>query len=82
MKEDISVNIDNGILFLSGIRKLKIQGTVKWEEFGNVQYVRNFSVPPTIDADKVEADLKEGILRLHLPKSEAAKPRRIEIKSA
>ncbi len=82
VKEDISVNIDNGTLSLSGVRKLKTKGTVNWEEFGNVQFVRSFSVPPTIDANKVEADLKEGILRLHLPKSENAKPKRIEIKSA
>jgi HSP20 family molecular chaperone IbpA len=82
VKEDISVNIDNGTLSLSGVRKLPTHGAATWEEFGNLRYVRNFSVPQTIDVDRVEAELKEGILRLHLPKSEAAKPRRIEIKTA
>ena len=82
IKENLFVNIDNGMLFLSGVRKLETKGTATWEEFGNVKYVRNFSVPPTIDIGKVEAELKDGFLRLHLPKSESAKPRRIEIKTA
>lgn len=82
LKEDISVNIENGILSLAGKRRLKSQGTVIWEEFENIEYLRSFSVPPTIDANRVEADLSEGVLKLHLPKSETSKPRRIEIKTA
>jgi HSP20 family molecular chaperone IbpA len=82
VKEDISVNIDNGTLSLSGTRTLETKGAAGWEEFGNVRYVRNFSVPQAIDIAKVEAELKDGVLRLHLPKSEAAKPRQIEIKTA
>ncbi|MFH2093429.1 MAG: Hsp20/alpha crystallin family protein [Pseudomonadota bacterium] len=82
VKQDISVNIDNGTLSLSGIRKLTPHNTAIWEEFGDVEYVRNFSVPQAIDIERVEAELKDGVLRLHLPKSEAAKPRQIEIKTA
>lgn len=82
VKEDISVHIDNGTLSLSGTRTLETKGAAGWEEFGNVRYVRNFSVPQAIDIAKVEAELKDGVLRLHLPKSEAAKPRQIEIKTA
>ncbi len=81
-KDEISVNIDNGRLSLSGIRKLETSGAASWEEFGNVEFVRNFSVPQTIDVDKVKAELKNGVLALHLPKSEAAKPRQVEIKTA
>ncbi|MBU2483100.1 MAG: Hsp20/alpha crystallin family protein [Proteobacteria bacterium] len=82
LKENINVDIDNGTLSISGIRKLKIKGTPTYEEFTDVEYVRNFSVPQTIDVEKVEAELKDGVFRLHLPKSEAAKPRQIEIKTA
>ena len=81
-KEDISVNIDNGTLSLAGVRHLETKGTANWEEFYDVDYVRTFSVPQTIDVSKVEAELKNGVLRLHLPKSEAAKPRQIDIKTA
>lgn len=82
VKENIGVDIDNGTLKISGIRKLGIKGTPAYEEFSDVEYVRNFSVPQTIDVERVEAELKDGVLRLHLPKSEAAKPRQIEIKTA
>lgn len=82
VKDDISVDIDNGTLSISGVRKLSVNGSVTYEEFSDVEYVRNFSVPQTIDVEKVEAELKDGVLRLHLPKSEAAKPRQIEIKTA
>lgn len=81
-KEDISVNIDNGKLDISGVRKLEATGAGRWEEFENVEYSRTFSVPQTIDVNKVSAELKDGVLKLHLPKSEAARPRLIEIKAA
>lgn len=78
-KEDITINIDNGKMRLSGIRRLMIGGAPTWREFGDVEYRRNFSVPQSIDTDQVRAELKDGLLCLHLPKSEAAKPRQIEI---
>lgn len=81
-KEDISVNIDNGTLSLSGIRRFDSKGVFNWEEFSDVEYIRSFSVPQSIDVEKVKAELKDGVLKLHLPKSEAAKPRMIQIKAA
>lgn len=80
-KDEVTVNIDNGRLALSGIRKMKTAGAASWEEFGEVEFRRVFSVPQTIDVGKVNAELKDGVLQLHLPKSEAAKPRHIEIKA-
>ncbi|MBW2655567.1 MAG: Hsp20/alpha crystallin family protein [Deltaproteobacteria bacterium] len=82
LKEDVAVNIDNGTLSLSGVRKLETKGVLKWEEFNDVEYIRSFSIPQTIETEKVEAELKDGVLKLHLPKSEAAKPKQIEIKAA
>jgi HSP20 family molecular chaperone IbpA len=82
VKEDVSVSIDNGTLSLSGVRRLQSKGASKWEEFGDVEYVRSFSVPQSIDVEKVEAKLKDGVLKLHLPKSEAAKPKQIKINAA
>jgi len=79
-KEDIAISIDNGKMTLSGIRRLQMHGASTWREFGDVEFRRNFSVPQSIDTNKVSAELKNGQLCLHLPKSEAAKPRQIEIK--
>lgn len=78
-KKEIVVNLDNGKLSLAGVRTVKTAGAVQWEDFGNVEYQRTFSVPQSIDQSRVNAEMKEGVLRLHLPKSEAAKPRQIEI---
>lgn len=80
-KDEITVNVDNGKLEISGLRKMEKTGATGWEEFGDVEYRRVFSVPQSIDFAKVKAELKEGVLRLHLPKAEAAKPRKIEIRS-
>lgn len=82
VKEDISVDIDNGTLAISGVRKLTTNGTTTYEEFSDVEYVRNFSVPQSIEVDSVNAELKNGILKLHLPKSDAVKPRQIEVRAA
>lgn len=80
-KEHISIKIDNGRMTLSGIRHLQVAGAANWREFADTEFRRTFSVPQSIDIDKVHAELKDGVLRLHLPKSEAAKPRQIEIKA-
>lgn len=81
-KEEITINIDNGKLEISGLRSLKTSGATGWEEFGEVEYQRVFSVPQSIDVNKVNAELNEGVLKLRLPKAEAAKPRKIEVQGA
>ncbi len=81
-KDKISVNVDNGKLEISGVRNLQRKGVESWQEFDDVEYKRVFSVPQTIDVAKVNAELKDGTLKLHLPKAEAAMPRTIEIRSA
>ena len=79
-REDISIDLDNGQLTLTGNRYLEQTKGQLMEEFGSAQYRRVFSVPQGIDLAKVDAELTDGVLRLHLPKSEAVKPRKIEIR--
>lgn len=81
LKDNISVNIDNGKLSIAGVRTLQTKGAATLEEFGDAEYRRTFSVPQTIDVNKINAVVKDGVLRLHLPKSEAAKPKQIKIKA-
>lgn len=78
-KDDISISIDNGKMILAGTRRLQATGSAAWQELVDVEFRRTFAVPQSIDVDKVHAELKDGVLHLHLPKSEAAKPRQIEI---
>lgn len=79
LKEAVKINIDNGNLSISGVRKSSHDGAANWEEFGDIEFQRVFAVPQNIDVGKVKAEMKDGILCLHLPKSESAKPKIIEI---
>jgi HSP20 family protein len=50
--------------------------------FGPVEYRRSFVLPQGIDADKIEADLSDGVLRVTLPKASALRPRQIQVRGA
>lgn len=78
-KDKLTVNINNGKLEITGKRNVEITGSVSWQEFGDVLFRRTFSVPQTIDINAVNAKLTNGVLQLHLPKTESAKPKQIEI---
>lgn len=80
-KEEMTVTLEEGKLSLVGVRKGDRAGAVGWEEYGAVEYRRQFSVPQTIEASKVTAELSGGVLRLHLPISEAIKPKQIEVRA-
>ncbi|MDZ7760997.1 MAG: Hsp20/alpha crystallin family protein [Desulfovermiculus sp.] len=48
-------------------------------EFGNVHYIRKFTLSDAVDANNIKANLKNGLLKLHLPKAEELEPRKIAI---
>ena len=79
-RENITINIDNGTMTLAGTRELSKTGAPNWSEVHDLEFHRTFSIPQSIDLAKVNAALQDGVLNLHLPKSESAKPRQIEIK--
>jgi len=80
-KDDLKVKIQGNYLEISGERKSEApEGyTAQRVERGAASFSRSFTLPTEVDADKVEATLKNGILSLKLPKSEAAKPKQITI---
>ena len=71
-------------LTLQGERQQLTPDGVVWhrQERGFGQFMRQLALPSLVDADKVEAKYEQGVLRLTLPKSEAAKPRKIAIKGS
>jgi len=84
-KEDVKVTLEDGVLTIQGERKHEKEEKGKRfhrieRSYGN--FVRTFSLPDVIDEEKVKADFKDGVLNLHLPKSEKAKPKAIEVKVA
>jgi len=78
--EDIDIRFENGEMSLTGRRAPKRAGRPWLWEFDHASFHRTFRVTETIATDKIDADLKDGILTIHLPKVEAAKPRRIAVK--
>ncbi len=58
------------------------QGSLLTEEYRIGDYRRAFAMPDGIDADKIEAELAHGVLRVHLPKSAAKRPRKIDVRAS
>ena len=84
-REDIDVTVENFVLTIKGEKKLGAE--VKEEQFHHIErrygaFSRSFSLPRTVDASKVSADYKHGVLTVRLPLREEAKPRQIKVEVA
>jgi HSP20 family protein len=81
-REDIDITVDNGTLTIKGEKKFSSE--VKEEQFHRIErrygaFSRTFSLPPTVDAGKVAAEYKDGVLTVKLPVREEAKPRQVKV---
>lgn len=84
-KEDVNITLENGTLTISGERKVeeeKRDENVHFAERVYGHFSRSFTVQETLNTDKIEAKFKDGVLTIHLPKVEQAKPKKIEINAA
>ncbi len=82
-KEDVKVTVENGVLTLQGERKQEKEE--KGKKFHRIErsygsFLRTFTVPLDTDETKVAADFKDGILKVHLPKTEKPRPKAIEVR--
>lgn len=82
-KEEIKINIHEDVLAISGERKYEKEE--KGKKYHRVEraygsFMRSFVLPEDADGSKVTADYKDGVLKVHLAKSEKAKPKAIEVK--
>jgi HSP20 family protein len=80
--EDIDIRLENGTLALKGERKF--ENEEKKKGFHRVErsygtFARYFTLPETVEADKVHADYHNGVLTITLPKKEVAKPRQVKV---
>jgi HSP20 family protein len=81
-KETMNVNLDKGLLTIEARRPEGASpGTLVAGEHQPRDYHRAFAMPQGIDGSKIDARLANGILRVRLPKSDAHKPRRIDVKA-
>jgi len=81
-REDIDITVENSLLTIKGEKRLSRD--VKEEHFHHVErrygaFSRSFSLPPTVDPNRVSAEYKNGVLTVRLPLREEAKPRSINI---
>ena len=84
-KDDILVKVEKGVLSIAGERKFDKEE--KDKKYHRVErpyghFTRTFSFPEDADADHVKAEFKDGVLLVHLPKAEKAKPKQIEVSVA
>jgi len=79
---DLDIQFENNQLTIHGKVKPRYEGIrFVGGEYGIGDFYRTFTIGETIDTSKISAELSNGVLTLHLPKTEAVKPRRIEVKS-
>ena len=82
-KEDVRVSVEGGVLSISGERKAeKEEKNKKYHRIERTYgtFVRSFTLPEGTASDRVSAEFKDGVLKVHLPKDEKAKPKSIDVK--
>jgi HSP20 family protein len=82
--KDLELQVEESTVTLRGERKEPVEEgySVHRKERLDFRFARSFSLPAKVDADKAEAELKNGILTLTLPKAEAAKPRKVSVRAS
>jgi HSP20 family molecular chaperone IbpA len=81
-KDGVNVHFDKGHLTIDARRSPAEQlGTPVVGEHLSRDYHRVFAIPQGIDTTKIDAQFFDGVLKVHLPKADALKPRRVEVKA-
>lgn len=82
--EDLAIEVENNVLTLSGERKAEARyekaGVHRVERWTG-RFARSFTLPRSVDAEHIDAKLKDGVLELTLPKRAEAKQRKISVKT-
>ena len=81
-KEDIHIEVGDGLLTLSGEKKETEKHESAQHRYFERRYgsfERSFSLPRAVDPDKVQAEYKDGVLTVHLPKTEESRGRKVKI---
>jgi HSP20 family protein len=81
-RKDITLNLEKNVLTLRGERRF--QKETKEENYHRIErsyggFSRSFSIPATVDEERISAEYKDGVLKIVLPKKEQAKPKQIRI---
>jgi HSP20 family protein len=79
----VDITLENNVLTINGyVEPMELEGySLAYAEYSVGDYQRAFSLSDQVDREKIEAELRDGVLRLHLPKITEAKVRKIAIKA-
>jgi HSP20 family molecular chaperone IbpA len=80
-QDRMAIHFEKGRLTIEG-KRTSPKGTARLAETAAADFRRTFLVPQGIDAEKIAAELSQGVLTVHLPKHASLKPRRIEIRAS
>lgn len=81
-KDSLDIRFENGLLEIRGkVEPRHTEREFVYGEYGIGDFYRSFTISEAIDAEKISAELHNGVLTLHLPKTEAVKPRKITVKA-
>jgi HSP20 family protein len=78
--EDVDLHYEKGELTLQGTVRPRHGGRFLAQEYETGDFYRTFTIHESIDASRIEAECKNGVLTVHLPKAEAVRPRQIQVK--
>lgn len=81
-REGLKIKVEKNVLTIEGHVEAKKERTYLFREFEPSNYFRQFELTDSVNQEKIEAELKNGVLSLYLPKAEELKPRSIEVKFA
>jgi len=82
-REDVQIDVDGNELRIGGeVRERERTGVLRQQTRMQGRFEYRSTLPHEVDADQIEATLKDGVLNVRVPKSERSQPRRIEIKSS
>ena len=79
-KDGIDVRVDNGVLTIEGRANYTPVHDAYYSEFSVINFFRQFQLDEEIDQERISAELKHGVLTIHLPKAQKAKPKQISVK--
>ena len=81
-KSDVDIRVEKDILTIRGTVRPQMPGEMLYREYDLLSYFRQFQLTDEVDQDKIKAEMKHGVLTVHLPKAEKAKPKRISVNVA
>lgn len=80
-KDTVEVKVEDNVLSISGKPVATDEQEWDYQEYSLLPFFRQFQLNEEVDQEKIQAELKNGVVRIHLPKAEKSKPRKIEIKA-